>query len=108
MRYRRILSKLKELNGTLKKPARQISRLEIKLQESQNNLFTNHTILCPELQPFPFAPKIRSESVSGSSGSIKYFNIKILTKGIKNGCNEVATELHVVQFWSEILLVISD
>ena len=26
----------------------------------------------------------------------------------KNGCNKVATELWVVQFWSEIMLVISN
>jgi len=26
----------------------------------------------------------------------------------KNGCNKVAIELHAVQFWSEILLVISN
>ena len=26
----------------------------------------------------------------------------------QNGCNKVVTEFHVVQFWSEIILVISN
>ena len=28
--------------------------------------------------------------------------------GFQNGCNKVAIELRVVQFWSEIILVISN
>ena len=35
----------------------------------------------------------------------------VLTKAIKlcdDGCNKVAIELRVVQFWSEIILVISN
>ena len=33
--------------------------------------------------------------------------ILVLTE-FQNGCNEVVIELHVVQFWSEIILAISN
>ena len=44
-----------------------------------------------------------------STASIKYLNLPCPAFGrFQNGCNKVVIEPRVVQFWSEIILVISN
>ena len=44
-----------------------------------------------------------------STASIKYFNgLRPVFEQFQNGCYKVVIEPHVVQFWSEIILVVSN
>ena len=57
-----------------------------------------------------FPPKM-DELISDrlSTASIKYLNLPSTVFGrFQNGCNKVVIEPRVVQFWSEIILVISN
>ena len=58
-----------------------------------------------------FSPKKWMNLISNqlSIASIKYLNKPSPVFGrFQNGCNKVVTEPRVVQFWSEIILVISN
>ena len=65
--------------------------------------------LFPKLLFFP--PKIRMNLISNqlSTASMKYLNWQCpVFEQFQNGCNKVVIEPCVVQFWSEIMLVISN
>ena len=58
-----------------------------------------------------FPPKIRMNLISNqlSTASMKYLNWQCpVFEQFQNGCNKVVIEPCVVQFWSEIMLVISN
>ena len=58
-----------------------------------------------------FSPKKWMNLISNqlSTASIKYFNWpRPVFERFQNGCNKVVIEPRVVQFWSEIILVISN
>ena len=58
-----------------------------------------------------FSPKIRMNLISNqlSTASMKYLNWQCpVFEQFQNGCNKVVIEPCVMQFWSEIMLVISN
>ena len=58
---------------------------------------------------FPHKKWINSISSQLSTASMKYLNWPNPVFGrFQNGCNKVVIEPHVMQFWSEIILVISN
>ena len=75
------------------------------------DLFTNRTIATFVSKTLTFSPK---RWMNFQTGSVRYCINKIfeLTKSFiwefQNGCNKVVIEPRVVQFWSEIILVISN
>ena len=90
------------------------------------DLFTNHTIFCLKSHLFPaneeatlkknfqnsyFPLQKMDERISNqlNTASIKYLNWPNPVFGpFQNGCNKVVIESRVVQFWSEIIFVISN
>ena len=75
------------------------------------DLFTNRTIATFVSKTLTFSPK---RWMNFQTGSVRYCINKIfeLTKSFiwefQNGCNKVVIEPRVVQFWSEVILVISN
>ena len=91
----------------------------------QCDLFTNHTFLalnhicskslyfCSILRHFCFEYKMRCKGLFVSSFQLTTFlinKISVLTEfcDFKMAVNKVVIELYVLQFWSEIILVISN
>ena len=65
-------------------------------------------LLFPKLLLFPSKKWMNLISDQLSTASIKYLNLPSPVFGwFQNGCNKVVIEPRVVQFWSEIILVIS-
>ena len=66
---------------------------------------------CFQNSYFPPPPKKKKNLISNelSIASMKYLNWPSPEFGrFQNGCNKVVIEPHVMQFWSEIILVVSN